>query len=716
MAAETKTVQTYDIDNNLIYPKVLVDSVYLNDSEESVYGGDALVESLKGKRINVGDIELDSSSISSTEGNNIVKISTGTSETDASLSIYISSKNDSGYGLLSINNSSVPEQRGICDLIAYFNDSSIINNGELDVSVAKGITITGGTAFKNNVSIGDDDNGAELHVVGYSYFEDIELSGTLEVSGGSTSLQGLTTNGNIIPSTADTYNLGTENKAWKNIHAGAIHLAYDDDGHTGAYGGMILFGDKWDENTRKTNCYIGEISDDDLTLYAKDSITINKLETSNDVHVYSKYWNDGEDKGKSYLKVGIQKSDASGKVDDSSIIFKTDASLSSDGVVTINTLLNSDTLEIKGDTSIDGSMKVSKDVSILGALKANTVNTKGDVSIYGKFIVNSNLCMGLTDTSVVYVKMNSLGYQDGTVKDLNLKAEYIHRSYLVMDSSNGTNIGKTFSNGETHTRIGIENYVYNNGSFPFKNRNNIIDAYAKSDKTYLDLYADNITIGNGNNNVKVKGDKVKIKGSTRNPDPSIRPTFYLNDSIVIGSTAEEDEVTNWGTDSTNYGYSQIQFNLWGAIKDSGDGDAEQKDMTLVMDGEYTIKDYPVVHIRANDTSLIEVHKTCKFDGSVSATDGFYDISDIRKKNIVSELSIDKCYDLVDKCQEIIYTLKDNPDKEHVGMIAQEVEAFFPEIVSEDAEGYKSLDYSKLTVVCLRLLKDIIDKLKLNPNK
>lgn len=120
------------------------------------------------------------------------------------------------------------------------------------------------------------------------------------------------------------------------------------------------------------------------------------------------------------------------------------------------------------------------------------------------------------------------------------------------------------------------------------------------------------------------------------------------------------------------------------------------------------------NININGNTIINYNTT--INGKCTATHGFYDTSDIRKKNVKSALSLDKCYDLIDKCQEIIYTLKDEPDKERVGMIAQEVECFFPEIVNVDKDGYKSLDYSKLVVICLRLLKDIIDKGDFNPNK
>ncbi len=99
-------------------------------------------------------------------------------------------------------------------------------------------------------------------------------------------------------------------------------------------------------------------------------------------------------------------------------------------------------------------------------------------------------------------------------------------------------------------------------------------------------------------------------------------------------------------------------------------------------------------------------------GEVRASGGFYDKSDIRKKDILSNISLEKSYELLDKCQEIIYVLKEDPNKkEQVGMIAQEVEEFFPEIVSTDNNGFKSLDYARLSVICLRLIKDIVEQIK-----
>lgn len=107
----------------------------------------------------------------------------------------------------------------------------------------------------------------------------------------------------------------------------------------------------------------------------------------------------------------------------------------------------------------------------------------------------------------------------------------------------------------------------------------------------------------------------------------------------------------------------------------------------------------------------------KVTGEVNATQGFFQTSDINKKNIIRELDLDKAYDLINKCQTILYTLKDDDsDKEQIGLIAQEVKDFFPELITEDNDGSLSLDYSRLSVVILKVLKDVINRIKILESK
>jgi hypothetical protein len=126
-------------------------------------------------------------------------------------------------------------------------------------------------------------------------------------------------------------------------------------------------------------------------------------------------------------------------------------------------------------------------------------------------------------------------------------------------------------------------------------------------------------------------------------------------------------------------------------------------LNIGTDGKLTAKGYTWTtgSTGSNNTMTID-------NGQINAAHGFYETSDARKKDIQGELPLDKAYDFIRDCEPILYNLKGS-DKTQIGLIAQEVQEFFPEIVNEDEEGYLSLDYAKLTVIILRVLKDLIDK-------
>lgn len=138
---------------------------------------------------------------------------------------------------------------------------------------------------------------------------------------------------------------------------------------------------------------------------------------------------------------------------------------------------------------------------------------------------------------------------------------------------------------------------------------------------------------------------------------------------------------------------------------------------------FNIVDTPITITKSSSSSTVNLvgvsvlsDSNITTTGSISAAQGFFETSDIRKKNVIDELPLDKAYELINNCQSIIYTLKDNTDKQQIGLIAQEVQQYFPEVVSEDKDGYLSLDYAKLTSVIFRVLKDVIDRLNKLENK
>lgn len=136
--------------------------------------------------------------------------------------------------------------------------------------------------------------------------------------------------------------------------------------------------------------------------------------------------------------------------------------------------------------------------------------------------------------------------------------------------------------------------------------------------------------------------------------------------------------------------------------------------TISNDGELKLTGDSIV-VNSADSIYFSTSSDTTFDSRVYITNdvhaqAFYETSDARKKDIKSDLSLDKCYDLIDKCQTVIYSLKDQT-KEQVGMIAQEIEQFFPEVVATDEDGFKSLAYDRLVVICFKVLKDVIKRLE-----
>lgn len=124
-------------------------------------------------------------------------------------------------------------------------------------------------------------------------------------------------------------------------------------------------------------------------------------------------------------------------------------------------------------------------------------------------------------------------------------------------------------------------------------------------------------------------------------------------------------------------------------------------------------------IRFNDSNAaIEVEGAIGFNGevvfsntvesssSISAAGGFFDTSDVRVKTNVKEIDASKA----DAVRLVEF---DRTDKEHhgYGVIAQELEKVYPEMVNTDSEGFKSVNYNELAMVKIKYLEDKVARLE-----
>lgn len=101
-----------------------------------------------------------------------------------------------------------------------------------------------------------------------------------------------------------------------------------------------------------------------------------------------------------------------------------------------------------------------------------------------------------------------------------------------------------------------------------------------------------------------------------------------------------------------------------------------------------------------------INKEAHFFGAVSSPGGFFDTSDARVKTNVVEIDASDA----DKVKLVEF---DRTDKEHhgYGVIAQELEKVYPEMVNTDSEGFKSVNYNELAMVKIKYLEDKVARLE-----
>lgn len=94
------------------------------------------------------------------------------------------------------------------------------------------------------------------------------------------------------------------------------------------------------------------------------------------------------------------------------------------------------------------------------------------------------------------------------------------------------------------------------------------------------------------------------------------------------------------------------------------------------------------------------------NGNISSSGGFFDTSDARVKTNVKEIDASNA----DKVKLVEF---DRTDKEHhgYGVIAQELEKVYPEMVNTDSEGFKSVNYNELAMVKIKYLEDKVARLE-----
>ena len=97
-----------------------------------------------------------------------------------------------------------------------------------------------------------------------------------------------------------------------------------------------------------------------------------------------------------------------------------------------------------------------------------------------------------------------------------------------------------------------------------------------------------------------------------------------------------------------------------------------------------------------------------FNGAVTAT-SFDQSSDERLKIFKSDINVD--LDKLAELRKSYFTFIEDPGTNRLGVSAQEIQELYPEIVTEGADGFLKVDYSKLSVIALKAIDILHNKNK-----
>jgi hypothetical protein len=187
-----------------------------------------------------------------------------------------------------------------------------------------------------------------------------------------------------------------------------------------------------------------------------------------------------------------------------------------------------------------------------------------------------------------------------------------------------------------------------------------------------------------------------------------------DDGNVVEVTA--DAILGTETDSTIYnndgvliGERTMLMNSFG-LTFQGDAADETQNVYISPDGRMAIG-------RNTVTAAVMAGREVKLDvnGDILAIQVHSSSDERFKKNITT---VDNAIAKVQELRGVTYDFrtdefadKNFPEYNQLGFIAQEVEAVMPQVVRTDSEGYKSVDYSKITALLNEAIKEQQDQIE-----
>jgi len=106
------------------------------------------------------------------------------------------------------------------------------------------------------------------------------------------------------------------------------------------------------------------------------------------------------------------------------------------------------------------------------------------------------------------------------------------------------------------------------------------------------------------------------------------------------------------------------------------------------------------------SGTIDIGNSTSYIGTVTAQD-FNSVSDLNLKSDIK--GIENALDTINKINGYTFNWKDS-DKNGIGVIAQEIEAVIPDLISTAENGIKSVAYISLIPILIEAVKELSNKI------
>jgi hypothetical protein len=358
---------------------------------------------------------------------------------------------------------------------------------------------------------------------------------------------------------------------------------------------------------------------------------------------------------------------------------------------------NAESFEIKdSDGNVLFQLKGNGKIGLGSAvLKNSKMHVQGSINSQGVYKIQGKRVLSIKGTSNTFVGENA-GYNNtgGNFNTFISNASGYNNTTGNYNTFVGEGTGSYNTIGSHNTFMGTRAGYGNTGGI----RNNYVGyqaGYANTTGNFNNFIGFGAGLNNTSSNNNFMGDLAGENNSTGSQN-----TFIGDLTGWTNTTGEHNTYIGAEAGYSATGSGNI-FLGWKA------GFTQTGSNLLHIDNSST--NSPLIWGDFSADSL-RFHGDVHVTGDLWVDGSFPAVSDIRFKKNLS--SIDNALDGISSLNGVSYIWnkekfpeRNFSKREQIGVIAQEVEAVYPQLVYTDKEGYKRVDYSKLTAVLIEAVKE-----------